>query len=154
MLGIFGNAKYLIAAALSGLLFFLLLALTSGMLIWGFWELNPFIDPLRVGIGIAISALFGANIAVLLHNADMRREAAGAGQMTILGAFAAMMTSSCPLCQPFILLAFGLGGIGALFAGLSLAISIFSAILLLASLKSGLDASAGVCRREKTEVSR
>lgn len=129
-------------------LFAALLAFTSNMVLWGLWELNPFVEPAHIAMNALIAVLFGANIGVLLHNSDMRNAAVGGTQMTSLGALAALMTSSCPLCQPFSMLAFGLGGIGSLFAGVSILIAVFSLALLVISLKRGLEAAGGTCRME------
>lgn len=146
--GILRQPKYLAVALASAALFFALLAVTSDLIVWGYWELNPFVEPVRIAMNALIAVLFGANICVLLHNTDARSGAAGGTQMTAFGALAALMTSSCPFCQPFFMLAFGLGGIGALFAGFSILIALFSIGLLAVSLKRGLDASDGTCRIE------
>ncbi|MFH0885377.1 MAG: hypothetical protein V1861_06735 [Candidatus Micrarchaeota archaeon] len=143
---ILGKPKYLAMAIVSAALFFALLALTSNMIVWGYWELNPFVEPARIAMNVFIAMLFGANIGVLLHNSDLRNTVAGGTQMTVFGALAALMTSSCPLCQPFFMLAFGLGGIGALFAGFSILIALFSIGLLAISLKRGLEAANGTCK--------
>jgi hypothetical protein len=143
---ILGQPKYLAAGLVSAVLFFALMAFTSNMIVWGYWEVNPFVEPAHIALNVLIAALFGANAGVLLHNNDKRNAAAAGTQMTALGALAALMTSSCPLCQPFYMLAFGLGGIGSLFAGLSVLIAVFSIALLVISLKRGLDAADGTCR--------
>lgn len=131
---------------MSAALFFALLAFASNIIVWGYWELNPFAEPARVALDGVIAMLFGANIGVLLHKFDLGRNTGGGTQMTTLGAFAALMTSSCPVCQPIIMLAFGLGGIGSLFAGLSVFIALISAALLAVSLKKGLE--DGTCTLE------
>jgi len=142
---VFGQPRYLAAAALSGGAFFAVLAFSSGMVAIGIWEPNPFADPVRIAANAVISLLFGANVAVLMHNAGLRAGGGDGTHMTTLGAFAALMTTSCPLCQPFSLLALGLGGIGALMAGLSTLISLASIGLLSVSLKNGLGAATGKC---------
>jgi hypothetical protein len=139
-----------ILAGLAGAgLFFALMLASSGMIVWGAWVLNPLAEPAMLAIDGLIAALFGANIGVLLDNARSSREAGGGTQMTTMGALAALMTSSCPFCQPFVFAGLGLGCIGAFFSGLSLIIALFSIILLSFSLKKGLDASGGACALQR-----
>lgn len=143
--GIFRQPKYLTAASASGAAFFALLAFTSGTVVWGRFEANPFADPGRIAMNALIAALFGANVGVLLHNRDMKRGAEGGTQMTATGAFFAFITSSCPFCQPILLLSLGLGGLGALIGGLSIAIGMLSIGLMAFSLKKGLQSAGGKC---------
>jgi hypothetical protein len=130
----------------SAALFFALLAITSNMVVLSVWELNPFVDPAHILMEGLIALLFGANIGVLLHNSDRSNAMNGETQMTTLGGLAALLTSSCPLCQPVFMLALGLGGLGALFASLSFVMVIVSVVLLLISLERGLEAADGTCR--------
>jgi hypothetical protein len=143
---VFAQPKYIAGGVLAAAAFFALLAFSSGMVQWRTFELNPFVEIERIGLNILIAVLFGANAGVMLHNRDMNGPAAGG---TVLGAFAALMTSSCPFCQPFAFLALGLGGLGALLAGLGMLFSLSSIALLAISLRKGLEASEGVCKMDQ-----
>jgi hypothetical protein len=142
---VFRQTKYLAVGSVSAGLFFALLAITSNIIVLQAWELNPFAEPLHIVMDGLIAALFGANIAVLLHNSDKKSAGSGETQMTTLGGFAALLTSSCPLCSPFLLFSVGLGGFGAFMAGVSALIAIASITLLSFSLKRGLEAADGTC---------
>ncbi|MFH0737181.1 MAG: hypothetical protein V1827_00930 [Candidatus Micrarchaeota archaeon] len=143
---VFAKPKYITAGAISAFAFFALLAFTSGMVLLRPFGINPFIEPGQVGLNIVIAVLFGANVGVLLHNKDLNGPAAGG---TALGAFAALMTSSCPFCQPLAFLALGLGGLGALLAGLGALVSLVSVALLSISLKKGLEGADGMCKSRR-----
>jgi hypothetical protein len=147
--GVLSGPKYLAVFALSSALFGILLSFTSGIVVVGFWGISPLADPVRIGMVSAIALLFGLNAGVLLHNFDERRNAAGSTGMTAMGAFAALMASSCPLCQPFLLFSLGLGGLSALMAGLGILVGAFSMLMLTVSLGRSLDVGNAVCRASK-----
>jgi hypothetical protein len=143
--GILARPKYLATAMAGAAVFGVLLSVSSGIVVPVIWDISPLADPFRIAMAGITAVLFGLNVGVLAHNYDQRTEASGSTSMTLLGAFAAFMTSSCLVCQPFILFSLGLGGIGALMAGLSLIIGLFSIAMLAISLRGGLETSSGAC---------
>lgn len=144
--GVLSSPKYLSAAAIAAAAFGFLLSITSGVFVVGFWAISPIADPLMMAMVAGIALLFGLNAAVLLRNFDRRKEAAGSTGMTAMGAFAALMTSSCPFCHPYLLFSLGAGGLGAVFAGFSLIIGGFSMLMLSVSLAKGLDEGMMACQ--------
>lgn len=129
-----GNARLVFAASI--VLFSVILSVTSGFVVLLPIGVNPFFEIERLAIIGVIVVLVSLNAAALAHNYSIQKKAAG--KSSIFGAFAAFFTTSCPVCQPVLLVWLGFGGASAALSNYGIYIGLVSILLLLVSLHFSL----------------
>lgn len=144
--GVLSDGHYLKVLIFSALVLGAVLAVTSGFFVPASLDFNPLAEPLKVAIVAVIALLLALSITVLLERHDKAKTSDK--KITLVGAITAFFTTTCPFCQPVVLLWLGLGSATAFLVEYSIPISLASIAFLLVSLNLALK-SEEVCEVKK-----
>lgn len=139
---VFGSGRYRLAFVIALAVLSPLLAVSSNIVVPSTLDINPGAEAPDILLVGAISVLIALNLSVLLHNLELSAPVNGGGA---LGAFAALFTSACPVCQPIWLVWLGFGSATAFLAEFGRYISVLSIAMLAVSLHHSLKAASGTC---------
>jgi len=137
LLNILLSPKGFSVFALSLLVSTLVLALTSGLILFPYFELNPFADPSIILIIGLISIFFSLNAAVVVHS--ISNSSFFVSKSGFAGAFAGLLTTTCPVCAPVFFSWLGFGSYFLFLSNFNFYIGILSIMLLIYSLWNILD---------------